>query len=333
MQFLFDVFNIPPAMNLPLNVLGIILGFVLLIKSADFFVNASIDIAKRLRIPSMLIGLTIVAMGTSAPELVISASASISGSGDIAIANVVGSNIFNLLFIVGFCALLYPIPVKLKAISKEHWIASGGAVLLLVLIIAFRHTVPRFGSFILLITFIIYMIITVRNALKNRIEEIDTPQNDATPQPSAKPIALNIFILVAGIAVIVFAGNLTVSSAVEIATAIGITERMIALTIVASGTSLPELVTGIIACSKKENEFTLGVIAGSNLFNLFFVLGVAGLIRPLSVESGVIFDLAALTVGNIAFFLFAYTKKRITRFEGSLMMLMYLTYMFFVFWL
>ena len=313
-------------MNILLDVFFLVLGFILLVKGAEVFVNASVGIARRLKISSIVIGLTVVAMGTSAPELVISVSAAIGGSGDLAVANVVGSNIFNLLFIVGFCALLYPIDVKLSKISRDYWVSFAATVLLFVMVFLFRSTIPRFGSFILLAGFVIYMTVVVRHALKNKIEDDDADQNVLKP----KPLAQSICFAVLGGAAIAGGGQLTVSSAVNIALTIGITERVIGLTIVAMGTSLPELVTTIIACRKKEGEFALGFIIGSSIFNIMFVLGVAGLITPLTIESGVILDLSVLIFGTLIFFLFAFSSRRIVRVEGFALVMIYLVYMGFV---
>ena len=313
-------------MRILLDILLLVVGFALLIKSAELFVNASVAIAKRLKIPNLVIGLTVVAMGTSAPELMISVSAAIGGSGDLAVANVVGSNIFNLIFIVGFCSLLYPIGVNLKEIARDYWVSVAAAVFLLVIVIAFGDTIPRPASLILLVGFAVYMITLVRHTMKNKVEEADEEQNGVKP----KPLALSIFLAVLGAAVIVLGGQLTVSSAVSIAQAAGVTERVIGLTIVAMGTSLPELVTTIIACRKKEGEFAVGFIVGSNIFNIMFVLGMAGIITPLAIESGALFDLAVLTAGSLLFFVFACTGKRISRIEGLALTMVYAGYMAFV---
>jgi cation:H+ antiporter len=313
-------------MRILIDVFLLILGFVLLVKSAEIFVNASVEIAKRLKIPNMVIALTVVAMGTSAPELVISVSAAIGGSGDLAVANVVGSNIFNLMFIVGFCALLFPIDVKLRVISRDYWVSVAATVFLLVIVIVFNDTMPRFASLILLLGFVTYMVVVVRHALKNKIDEDNTDKNAIKP----KPLAQSIIFAVLGAAIIIGGGQLTVSSAVNIALTLGITERVIGLTIVAMGTSLPELVTTLIACRKKEGEFALGFIIGSSIFNIMFVLGLAGLITPLTIESGVVFDLMILTAGTLTFFLFAYSSRRVVRVEGFTMVMIYAAYMVFV---
>ena len=309
-------------MRILLDIFLLLVGFALLVKSAQVFVDASVDIAKRLGIPSLVIGLTVVAMGTSAPELVISVSAAIGGSGDLAVANVVGSNIFNLLFIIGFCAVLYPIDVKLCAIKRDYWVSVAATVVLLVLVIVFKDILPRFGSLILLAGFVTYMIVVVRHTMKNKVQE-EEEEGDAKP----KSLPVSIFLAILGTAVIVGGGQLTVASAVNIAVALGISERVIGLTIVAMGTSLPELVTTLIACRKKEGEFAIGFIVGSSIFNIMFVLGMAGLITPLTVERNVLFDLAVLIAGTLAFFLFARSNSRVVRVEGISMVAMYLGYM------
>ena len=316
-------------MRILLDVFLLILGFILLIKGADIFVSACVEIARRLKISNLVIGLTVMAMGTSAPELMISVSAAVGGSGDLAVANVVGSNVFNLLFIVGFCALLYPIDVKLSAISRDYWVSVAATVTLFVMVIIFNDRLPRFGSLILLVGFISYMVVVVRHAVKNRVESEDTDQSCIKPKPLAKSI---LFALLGALA-IVGGGQLTVLSAIDIALAVGVTERVIGLTIVAMGTSLPELVTTIIACRKKEGEFALGFIIGSSIFNIMFVLGVAGLIIPLTIERAVIFDLSVLLFGTLIFFLFAYSSRRVVRLEGFTMVMIYAAYMGFVFFL
>jgi len=312
-------------MPVVLNLLLLILGFVLLIQSANVFVDASVGIARYLKVPTLVIGLTVVAMGTSAPELVISVSAALSGNSNLAIANAVGSNLFNLLFIVGFCAILYPISVKTAQISRDYWVSVAATVALLILIHTFIGSeIPRLGGFLFLAGFVIYMLVVIKSAMKNRADE------DTAEDIKQKPLWKNIVLTIISIAVIMGAGQLTVMSAIDIAENIGVSERVIGLTIVSIGTSLPELVTAIIACRKKEGEFAIGFIIGSGIFNLMFVLGLAGAIMPLAVEHGALFDIAVLTIGTLAFFLYAKSGQRLIRLEGLLMVLMYAGYMGFV---
>lgn len=313
-------------MHIVLNSFLLLLGFVLLVQGAKVFVDSSVGIAKYLKIPTMVIGLTVVAMGTSAPEVVISVSAALGGSSNLAIANAVGSNLFNQLFVVGLCAMIYPISIRILKISRDYWVSVAATIVLFVLAIIFAGAeVPRFGGFIFIAGFTVYMFIVLRHALKNRTDE--EAREETT---KAKPLWKNIVLVIISIAVIVGAGQLTVLSAKNIASVLGVSERVIGLTIVSVGTSLPELVTTLIACRKKEGEFALGFIIGSSIFNIMFVLGLAGFIMPLVVEYNVIFDIAVLLAGTLAFFLYAKSGQKLVRFEGMLMTLMYVGYIGFV---
>ena len=309
-------------MDLTIMIIGLLLGFALLIKGADIFVGASVNIAKNLKIPNLVIGLTIIAIGTSAPELVISVSAAIRGSNDMAVGNIIGSNIFNLVFILGLCALIKPVAVKLKEISKDYWVSVGAATLLLILKIVFGSTIPRLGSLILVAVFIIYMIILIRKALENRDLE-EKHHDDTVP----KPLLKSIIFAVLGVALIVSGGQFTVSNATNIAYVLGISERIVGLTVLAIGTSMPELVTSIVAFKKGENAMAIGNIIGSNIFNILFILGLSGTIVPLIIDDNLLFDLIILIAGSLIFFLFAFTDRRIARFEGLSMVTIYAAYM------
>ena len=309
-------------MNLIIMFAGLILGFVLLIKGADIFVDASVNIAKRLKIPNLVIGLTIVAIGTSAPELVISVSAALRGSNDMVVGNIIGSNLYNLIFILGLCALIRPVAVELKEISKDYWVSVGAAVTLLVLKIVFGQNIPRFGSLIMLVAFIIYITILVRKAFKNR-DLTEEPHNGTEP----KPLYRSIIFTVIGVALIVTGGQITVDNATNIAYVLGISERIIGLTVLAIGTSMPELVTSLIAFKKGENAMAIGNIIGSNVFNILFILGLSGTIVPLVINDSLLFDLIVLIAGSLVFFVFAFTNRRIIRFEGLSLVTIYAAYM------
>jgi len=305
----------------------LVLGLALLVQSAKIFVDASVDIARRLRIPRLIIGLTIVAMGTSAPEVVISVSAAVSGATDLAVANVIGSNLFNLMFIVGFCALLYPIAVKTAKISRDYWVSVAATLALFAMLAFFGEVIPRWASAILLAGFVVYMFVLVRHAVKNKTDEAE---EEGTKPP--KGLVISIVLAIVGAGLIVLGGQLTVNSAVNIATTIGITERVIGLTIVAMGTSLPEVVTTLIACKKKEGEFAIGFIVGSSVFNIMFVLGLAGVVAPLAIGDGVIFDISVLTFGTLMFFFLAKSSQKVVRAEGLAMLLVFFAYMTIVLW-
>jgi len=303
-------------------------GLVLLVQSANLFVNSSVGIARHLKIPKVIIGLTVVAMGTSAPEVVISVSAALGGSSQLAMANVTGSNIFNMLFIVGLCTFIFPFYVKLNRISRDFWVCLLSTAVVLALMLIFGDYIPQWGSALLLVGFAVYMILLVRNTMKNKNAQPEEVEgNDGK---KSKPLWLSIILTIVGGALIVGGGQLTVFSASNIAETLGVSERIIGLTIVSMGTSLPELVTTLIACKKNEGEFALGFIVGSCLFNLMFVLGIAGVIAPLSFDASMLFDMAVLTATTALFFLFCKTGGRLARLEGLLMVLIFTGYMTFV---
>ena len=302
-----------------LQILILLLGFALLISGANVFVNGSVAIAHKLKIPTVIVGLTIVAFGTSAPEAVITVTASLRGSNGLAIGNIVGSNIFNLVFIIGLCAVIKPVPVKLPEVSKDFWLSIAGAAILLALLVIGGASIPQLGSLLMLVIFFVYLGLVIRRAIK---------ESSSTEQASTarKPIIFYILLSIAGGALIIFGGHLTVESATEIAFGLGVSDRIIGLTVVAIGTSAPELVTSLVACKKGENEFALGNIIGSNIFNILFILGLAGLISPLEIVGGLVIDTGFLLVTSLLTLLFVYTRKVLSRREGIVMVLLYLGY-------
>lgn len=308
-----------------LKAIGILLvGFVLLIKGADFFVEGSSTVAKKLHIPSIIVGLTIVAMGTSLPELAVSATASLDGNNAIAISNVVGSNMFNLIVVCGACALFAPLAISKDILKKDFPIAIGCGVLLLVMGIIGME-VCRIDGVILCVLFITYITILVRAALKARAATKDEEVVEKTI-----PVWLCIIYIVGGIAAIKFGGDFVVDGAVTIAGKLGLSENLIGLTIVAVGTSLPELVTSIVASKKNEVEMAVGNVLGSNIFNILLILGVAGTISPMAFIMENVIDIAILTVASLLIYVFAWTKERIDRKEGIVMLAMYASYLVYI---
>ena len=305
----------------------LIVGFVLLIKGADLFVDSSVNIAKRLKIPNLIIGLTIVAIGTGAPEAVISITASLQGSNDLAIGNIVGSNIFNLMFVVGICGIIKPFTINLKSILVNYWIAIGAAVALLLLKLLGGDYIPRIGSLFLFIAFVVYLSALIVQAKNKTIIEDDTHKEN---NEKTKPLPINILLAVLGCSMIIIGGHFTVVSATEIAVTFGITERIIGLTIVAVGTSLPELVIFLVACKKGENDVALGNIIGSSIFNILFVLGLTGMISPLTIDINLTFDTIVLIMASLITLIFFYTGKRLVRFEGFAMVASFMTYMLYI---
>ncbi len=296
----------------------LILGFVLLIKGADYFVEASSSIAKVLRVPSIIIGLTIVAFGTSAPELAVSTTASIAGNNEIAVGNVIGSNIFNLLVVLGACGAIRPFAVRLR----WDFMASIGVALVLFLMIVKDQYVSRPEAFILLGMFVLFLVLTVRDALANRVEA----QEEFRALP---PLRCAVYI-VGGIAAIVWGGDLVVKSASDIALAFGLSQTLVGLTVVALGTSLPELVTSVVASRKGENGLALGNVIGSNIFNILMVLALSAAVSPIRVNQMAIIDAACLILFSVVTWFLARSKQRISRIEGGAMLLMYAGYLFYI---
>lgn len=309
-----------------INILGIAIGFMLLVKGADWFVDGSSSIAKKLRIPAVVIGLTIVAFGTSAPELAVSVSAAFKGSNDIALGNVVGSNIFNTLVVLGASAAIMPIAVGKSAIKKDYPLSIFAAVLLTVLCIdtiLFQKSemaISRVDGLILLVCFAVFMYLTVKEGLKGRAE---SETKEITCFTTRKSV---LFILI-GLAGIVGGGQLTVICAKALAREFGMTEAVIGLTVVAVGTSLPELVTSVVAAKKGESDIAVGNVIGSNIFNIFFILGVSASIKPMqNLDASYLFDLLVLVGVMAVTYLPIVVTKKIKRGTGSVMVLAYMVY-------
>ncbi len=295
----------------------LVVGFVLLIKGADFFVEGSSAVAKLLKIPSVVIGLTIVAMGTSAPEAAVSITAGLEGNNDIAIGNIIGSNIFNLLVVVGVCAVMKGVVTDKDILKRDMPVNIGVSALLLLFLLDSKIT--RIEGIILLILFVAYMIIVVGEGLKNRTEQAEEVK-------ILSPIISIIYIL-GGLAAVVFGGNLVVDNASEIARNFGLSQNLIGLTIVAVGTSLPELVTSIVATRKGESGLALGNAVGSCIFNILFILGMSGTLSPMVSTRESFVDICVLTVVTIMMLLFGKTKGMTSRAEGAVCILVYVGYL------
>ena len=311
------------------SVFFLILGFLLLVKGADLFVDGASSIAKRLRIPSLIIGLTIVAFGTSAPELAVSVTAALKGSNDIALGNVVGSNIFNLLVVIGVSAMICPLAVE-KSMIKKDYPLSIGATLLLGLLVMDQFlgkkdamSLSRLDGIILLAGFALFMYLTIREGLAKRKEQLQS-QEEEIPVKYSLPVS--ILLSVAGLLGIIFGGDMTVNSAKEIARAFGLSEALIGLTIVAIGTSLPELVTSVVTSKKGESDIALGNAVGSNLFNILFILGVSSTILPMSVSPTYLYDIGFLLVVSLLVFIPVAAKQKISRGTGAAMTGAYILY-------
>lgn len=296
----------------------LIVGFILLIKGADYFVEASSSIAKALRVPSIIIGLTIVAFGTSAPELAVSVTAAIGGNNDIAVGNVIGSNLFNLLVVLGVCGVILPMKVKLRWDYIATLLVAG----ILYLLIAFDLELSRADGILLLILFVVFIGLTIRDALINRIQ--------STEEFELLSAGRCILYIVGGLAAIVFGGDLVVDNASKIASSFGLSQNLIGLTIVALGTSLPELVTSVVASKKGENGLAIGNVIGSNLFNILMVLALSATISPITINPLSVQDTMILIVSTIVTLILCRRKNEISRMDGVVMLLFYTAYTAFI---
>ncbi len=307
-------------------IIFLVVGFVLLIKGADYFVDGASGIAKKLRIPSIIIGLTIVAFGTSAPELAVSMSAAIKGSNDIAIGNVVGSNMFNTLVVLGASAAITPVMVKKDIIKVDYPISLIFTLLLGIFCLdklfgAENITISRVDGLILLLCFAAFMFIVIRDGLRHRDE--NEHELDIEAQ---KPLWMILILSVVGLAGIIIGGDLSVECAKEIARYFGLSEALIGLTVVALGTSLPELVTSIVAAKKGESDIAVGNVVGSNIFNILLILGTSAAILPMNVSATYLYDIAILFVICVVFFIPMAIKKKVSRGLGVIMVLTYVLY-------
>lgn len=323
-----------------MNILLLIGGLILILLGANGLTDGAASVAKRFRIPPIVIGLTIVAFGTSAPELTVSVSSALKGSADIAIGNVVGSNIFNTLMIVGCTALFAPIVITRNTLRKEIPLCILSSVALLIcandvfLNKAPENILNRADGLLLLCFFVIFMGYTFAIAFKpataTQTEQIKPPTTEEEEtEVKSPPWWKSILYIIGGLAALIFGGQLFVDGATGIARNLGVSESIIGLTLVAGGTSLPELATSIVAALKKNPEIAIGNAIGSNLFNIFFVLGCSASITPLHLNGITNFDLFTLVSSGILLWLFGlfFAKRTITRIEGGIMVLCYVAYM------
>lgn len=294
----------------------LLVGFLLLVKGADFFVEGASSVARLLRIPSVVIGLTIVAVGTSAPEAAVSITAGLSGNADISLSNVIGSNMFNVLVVLGVCAVIgKSVPTDREVMGRDFFWNLAASVGLLV--ITLGGTIFRWQGLLLLAAMVVYLFIVIRAALVNRTEEADE-----------KPLSpvLSIVYIVGGLAAIVFGGDMVVDNACLIAEAWGMSKTLIGLTIVAMGTSLPELVTSVVAARKGENGLALGNVIGSNIFNILFIMGIASSLVPIAVAAESVLDMVVVMIVSLVTFVFCKSRDEISRKEGIIMLLAYAAY-------
>lgn len=307
-----------------LQIVLLVVGFVILIKGADIFVDGASGIARHFKVSKMLIGLTIVSFGTSAPEFAVSVKSLLSGSGDIVFGNVIGSNILNILLILGVCACVHTLTVKNNTIKKELPITLLITTLMAVLLsdhlfdIKLTNAFTRSDGVVLLLFFLVFIYYLI-SMMRNKVAD----NNDDVPMKLSKAILFTIV----GLISIILGSNFVVDAASYLAKAIGISERMISLTIIALGTSLPELVTSVMATKKGEYDIAIGNVVGSNIFNIGMVIGL-----PISLLGGVSYltfntvDLVVMILAALLLFLFSWRDYKISRKEGTIFLLIFFVY-------
>ena len=311
-----------------LNIFMLIVGFVILIKCADYFVDGASSLARNFKLSTMFIGLTIVSFGTSAPEFAVSVQSLLRGSGDIVLGNVIGSNILNILLILGLSSLFHSLSVKNNTVKKELPITILITSLFVVLIsdVALGNgdnMFTRQDALVLILFFTVFIYYLIR-MMRNKVDE----EEEERPMYN---VLMSIFWSIVGIVGIILGSNLVVNYASLIAGKLGVSERMIALTVVALGTSLPELVTSVSATRKGEYDIAIGNVVGSNIFNLGIVLGL-----PVAILGGIekisfhYFDLLALLISAFLLFIFSYNDRKITKLEGIIMLILFVIYYSFV---
>ena len=313
--------------TIPGALILLVVGFVFLIKGADFFVEGASAVAKKLKVPALVIGMTIVAMGTSLPELSVSVTASMAGSNQLAIGNVLGSNIFNLMVVLGSCALFSVLKVAEDTIKKDFPFSVGCAVALMVMGLI-GNQVGHIDGALLLVAFVVFLLSMLRAAKKSR-NQADL-EEEAESEIVDIPVWRCIIYIIGGAVAIKFGGDWVVDSCTTLALKFGMSETLVGLTIVALGTSLPELVTSIVAARKNELDMAIGNVVGSNIFNILLILGTAGAISPMSYMTVNAIDTIILVAFSVIVWLMCVVKKNLGRLQGAIMLLLYFGYLAYI---
>ena len=314
----FILFSFAPA-SIWLQILLLVAGIGVVLWGADKLTSGAVGIASRLGIPQIIIGLTIVAAGTSAPEFFVSLLSAINGTADLAVGNVVGSNIFNTLLIVGCTAMVAPIAILRVTIKRDIPIAILASVALMVMCI--DNNISRVDAAVLFILFVGFMWITLRGARKD-----ESVQIEATATEPVGAVKATLMIII-GLGCLVLGSNVFVDNASAIARSLNVSDAIIGLTIVAGGTSLPELATSVVSARKGDTGIAIGNVLGSNVFNILAILGLTGLVQPMSIQGISMVDLSMLILSVVLLWLFSFTKYRVQRWEGAVMAAIYVAYM------
>ena len=300
-----------------MSVLFIIIGIVMVLWGADRLTDGATAIAHRLNVPQIVIGLTVVAMGTSAPEFFVSFVSALKGTTDMAVGNVVGSNVFNTMLIVGVAAMVAPMVIAKNTVKKDIPCAVGASLMLAAM--SLDNEISRLDAVLLFIAFLLFMAYTLRLAKKGERDE-------ETVIKPMKPLKAVLLVLL-GLACLIVGSNLFVESASVVAKSLGVSDAMIGLTIVAGGTSLPELATSVVAALKGRSSIAIGNVIGSNVFNILMILGITGMICPMDLHGITLVDMGVLVGGILLLWAFSYTKYTVARWEGALLTLLFSGYM------
>ncbi len=300
-----------------IDIVIIVIGVFCVLKGADFLTEGAAALARRVNIPEIVIGLTIVAAGTSAPELFVSLVSALKGTPDLAVGNVVGSNTMNCMLIVGCAAMVAPMTISRSTVKKDIPFAVGASVLLMLL--ALNNFLGRFDGILLLAGFVSFMVYSLRQA-KNG-------QGDATTEEKQQNPWLSVLYIVLGLVGLVIGSNLFVDHASNLALSLGISEGVVGLTVVAGGTSLPELATSVVAARKGQSAIAIGNVIGSNVFNILLILGITATISPLQIEGITTIDMAVMLISVTLVWLFSFTRLKVERWEGAFLLIGYLAYL------
>lgn len=312
-----------------LNALWILVGVVLVLWGADRLTEGAVAVAERLRVPQIVIGLTIVALGTSMPELCVSVVSALKGTPDLAVGNVVGSNIFNALLIVGVAALVAPMTILRSTVFKDVPCALVASVVLLMMC-QNDWVITRLDGAILFVFFLVFMRLTIKGATSAQPAPQAAEENEASAGKQPMKGWLAGLWMVVGLAALIGGSNLFVGGATEVARALNVSDAVIGLTIVAGGTSLPELATSVVAAKKGNSGIAIGNVLGSNVLNILFILGLTGMISPMHIEGITNVDLYMMLVSTIMIWFFSFTKYTIERWEGAVLVLTFGGYMWYL---
>ena len=312
-----------------LTALWILVGVVLVLWGADRLTEGAVAVAERLRVPQIVIGLTIVALGTSMPELCVSVVSALKGTPDLAVGNVVGSNIFNALLIVGVAALVAPMTILRSTVFKDVPCALVASVVLLMMC-QNDWVITRLDGAILFVFFLVFMRLTIKGATSAQPAPLAAEENEASAGKQPMKGWLAGLWMVVGLAALIGGSNLFVGGATEVARALNVSDAVIGLTIVAGGTSLPELATSVVAAKKGNSGIAIGNVLGSNVLNILFILGLTGMISPMHIEGITNVDLYMMLVSTIMIWFFSFTKYTIERWEGAVLVLTFGGYMWYL---